>query len=58
MPTFRDLIFLAIDYDKQDIAYRLANLGADLARREKVSHHITVTMINMTYAETLNISGC
>ena len=38
MPTFRDLIFLAIDYDKQDIAYKLANLGADLGRKEKVGH--------------------
>ncbi|KAL4217353.1 hypothetical protein ACF0H5_023804 [Mactra antiquata] len=34
MPTYRDLIFLAIDYGKQDIAEYLANLGADLSRRE------------------------
>ena len=36
MLTIRDLIFLAIDYDTQDIAYKLANLGPDLGRREKV----------------------
>lgn len=35
MPTYRDLIFLAVDYGKQDIARLLANLGADLSRREK-----------------------
>ena len=40
MPTFRDLIFLAIDHNKQDIAYKLASLGADLNRKEKVCYQI------------------
>ncbi|XP_052814569.1 putative ankyrin repeat protein RF_0381 isoform X1 [Mya arenaria] len=35
MPTYRDLIFLATDYGKLDIAYFLANIGADLCRHEK-----------------------
>ncbi|XP_060601301.1 putative ankyrin repeat protein RF_0381 isoform X2 [Ruditapes philippinarum] len=35
MPAYRDLIFLAIDYGKQDIARLLANLGANLSRCEK-----------------------
>ena len=36
MPKYRDLIFLAVDYGKEDIAIRLANIGADLFRTEKV----------------------
>ena len=36
MPTYRDLIFLAIDYGKQDIVVRLAETGPDLYRKEKV----------------------
>ncbi|XP_063413012.1 putative ankyrin repeat protein RF_0381 [Mytilus trossulus] len=32
---YRDLIFLAVDYGKQDIAERLADLDADLKRKEK-----------------------
>ncbi|XP_060074302.1 serine/threonine-protein phosphatase 6 regulatory ankyrin repeat subunit B-like [Ylistrum balloti] len=35
MPGFRDLIFLAIDYGKEDICIRLADIGADLFRKEK-----------------------
>ncbi|XP_033728576.1 poly [ADP-ribose] polymerase tankyrase-1-like isoform X3 [Pecten maximus] len=35
MPGFRDLIFLAIDYRKEDICLRLADIGADLFRKEK-----------------------
>ncbi|KAK3105412.1 hypothetical protein FSP39_024696 [Pinctada imbricata] len=35
MPAYRDLIFLAVDYGKEDIAIRLANIGADLSRKEK-----------------------
>ena len=42
MPTFRDLIFLAIDHNKQDIAYKLASLGADLNRKEKVCYQIVL----------------
>jgi len=33
---YRDLIFLAVDYRKQDIAERLTDLGADLKRKEQV----------------------
>ena len=43
MPTFRDLIFLAIDHNKQDIAFKLASLGADLNRKEKVCYQIMLT---------------
>lgn len=32
---YRDLIFLAVDYRKQDIAERLTDLGADLKRKEQ-----------------------
>ncbi|KAL3853927.1 hypothetical protein ACJMK2_013222 [Sinanodonta woodiana] len=35
MPDYRDLLFLAIDYGKADIAYRLVGLGADICRKEK-----------------------
>ncbi|XP_021359303.1 uncharacterized protein LOC110454218 [Mizuhopecten yessoensis] len=35
MPGFRDLIFLAIDFGKEDICLRLADIGADLFRKEK-----------------------
>ncbi|XP_052229488.1 uncharacterized protein LOC127843770 isoform X3 [Dreissena polymorpha] len=35
MPSYRDLIFLAVDYGKEDIASYLANIGADLIRKEK-----------------------
>ncbi|XP_071100923.1 putative ankyrin repeat protein RF_0381 [Haliotis cracherodii] len=34
MPDYRDLIFLALDYNKPDIAERLADLGADLTQTE------------------------
>lgn len=36
MYSYRDIIFLAVDYGKEDIAIRLANLGADLFRKECV----------------------
>ncbi|XP_061164769.1 putative ankyrin repeat protein RF_0381 isoform X1 [Saccostrea echinata] len=34
MSDYRDIIFLAVDYGKEDIAVRLAHLGADLFRKE------------------------
>ncbi|KAL5019375.1 hypothetical protein ScPMuIL_005097 [Solemya velum] len=35
MDRYKDLIFLALDYGKEGIARRLANLGADLIRKQK-----------------------
>ncbi|KAK3590668.1 hypothetical protein CHS0354_026197 [Potamilus streckersoni] len=35
MQDYRDLLFLAIDYGKEDIAYRMVGLGADIWRKEK-----------------------
>lgn len=35
MPNFHDLLFIAVDYGKEDIAVRLADLGANLTRKEK-----------------------
>jgi hypothetical protein len=50
VPEFRDLMFLAVDYGKEDIVRRLANLGADLDRREKVSDaHLLKLMITQSY---------
>ncbi|XP_041355741.1 uncharacterized protein LOC121373279 [Gigantopelta aegis] len=34
MPNFKDLLFLAVDYGKQEVAKKLAHLGADLTRKE------------------------
>ena len=36
MPNFKDLLFLAVDYGKQEVAKKLAHLGTDLTRRELV----------------------
>lgn len=35
IPAYRDLIFLAINHKKEDICLRLADIGADLFRKEK-----------------------
>lgn len=49
MPAYRDLIFLAIDYGKEEIASFLANLGADLNRQEKYVRTQSDGSISKTY---------
>ncbi|XP_078324015.1 uncharacterized protein LOC111124373 isoform X2 [Crassostrea virginica] len=61
MHSFRDIIFLAVDYGKEDIAIRLANLGADLFRKECYKRksidgeEVTVAMDVVERAATLKM---
>lgn len=61
MYSYRDIIFLAVDYGKEDIAIRLANLGADLFRKEcykrksKDGDEVTVAMDVIERAATLKM---
>ncbi|CAG2208791.1 unnamed protein product [Mytilus edulis] len=59
---YRDLIFLAVDYGKQDIAERLADLDADLKRKEKYifrteeQEHVEIYMTVIERAANLNLT--
>ncbi|XP_048777532.2 putative ankyrin repeat protein RF_0381 isoform X2 [Ostrea edulis] len=61
MSSYRDVIFLAVDYGKEDIAVRLAHLGADLFRKEcykrksKEGQEVIVAMDVVERAATLKM---